>query len=346
MTPAAAASRSAQKQASSGPELRQWIAQALQSAPPGTERRSCLDRANALPWEFGVKPAAIEWCLREPSQRGCTNHIHSHNTENSPLVLNSSGIQGSETVLCRTPKVGSLMLRSIALAQANARQWKPVTNGKPWRRIMPFNTLANDHTHDFMRHDRAYTEAELTRLQHAPKVLRLMWVRHPITRVLSGWRFTTPPELATPARFAAFCRGELRRLYDASCGGASQLLSLHPQRQHYLPPQHCRCGRPCGVRWRTLPLEACPIQRVLRSHLGNLSALPPTDELRANVQERFNATAFLAPVLPLLNKLTATEQAELGYCPLEIRTGEVQVTPGCTASTSCEISMSTTSLGG
>jgi len=168
-------------------------------------------------------------------------------------------------------------------------------------------------------------------------VVRLMWVRHPISRLLSGWRFLTPGG-GTPQLFASFVMREYQRLYDAGCDAASMLLSLDPARQHYLPPQHCRCGLPCGVRWRILQLEACPIQRVFRRHLGNQSILPPTDKSKANAQTPYNATAFLAPLLGFLNRLTAREQRALGYCELGIRDGKV--VPACeqpTPQPSCDV---------
>ena len=92
--------------------------------PDGTEMRQCLDATSRLPWDGGVKRASFDWCLSGVgSNRGCTNLIGGHATENSPIVF--PGRRGDEVVVCRTPKVGSTMLKSIALAQANQWRWRP-----------------------------------------------------------------------------------------------------------------------------------------------------------------------------------------------------------------------------
>jgi len=147
--------------------MRKWIAAAHRAAPQGSEQHRCLAAADRLPWEFDVKPSSIEWCLRDAAQRDCTIHIPSHGAESSPLVLPGRGGAG-ETVVCRTPKVGSLMLRSIALAQANRRAYTPLaSNRKPHRRTRPFNTLANDHTKGYVKHDPSYNASELRRLERS-----------------------------------------------------------------------------------------------------------------------------------------------------------------------------------
>ena len=92
----------------------------------GTEMRQCLDATTRLPWDGGLKRATFDWCLSGVSNRGCLNLIGGHSTENSPMVF--SGRRGDEVVVCRTPKVGSTMLKSIALAQANRWRWRPASS--------------------------------------------------------------------------------------------------------------------------------------------------------------------------------------------------------------------------
>ena len=201
-----------------------------------------------------------------------------------------------------------------------------VANTKPWRHLLPFNTLSNDHVDGFLRHRRPYNRSEQYSLQHSPNVTRLLWVRHPVARILSGWHHVSN---GTPSQFRRFVEEELPSRYDASCAAPSMLRSLDPFEQHYLPPQHCRCGLPCHVRYRVLHMECCPIQQVLRRRMGNSSIFPPDDVSRVNTH-KLDMSAYLSrAVLATLNRLTEVEQQIFGYCRLLLRGGEAVADEGC-----------------
>merc|ERR1712083_1166839 len=56
-------------------------------------------------------------------------------------------------------------------------------------------------------------------------------------------------------------------------GGAEEY-STHPELQHVLPPQHCRCGMQCGISYLTYKMEEHDLGSVLGALGVPLTALP------------------------------------------------------------------------
>ena len=98
-----------------------------------------------------------------------------------------------------------------------------VANTKLWRRLLPFNTISNDHVDGFVRHRRPYSGSEQWQLQYSPNVTRLLWVRHPVARILAGW-------YARPSGASSY-------IFGLCMVFASLSLFLPPPR---LPPCFCR----------------------------------------------------------------------------------------------------------
>mmetsp|Transcript_2178 Transcript_2178/g.6129 ORF Transcript_2178/g.6129 Transcript_2178/m.6129 type:complete len:305 (+) Transcript_2178:138-1052(+) len=228
-------------------------------------------------------------------------------SENPPLVIKSNET-AITVVLCRTPKAGSLALRSIALASVRGGMFAAIKNvNAP---DMPsFATLPREEHPEYL-------------WGKAPEVRRLAFVRHPVGRILHGWLMMRP--WGSPTEFTRFSTRLMVRLYDDTCQGKKGVyLSVHKYLQHVLPPQHCRCSMPCGVQWEVHRIEDTPIQEVLAglvpSHL-----LPPlgsrTNTISNLLQAKFHKVvdepSFLTPrILDHLNNLTRKEQHYFGYKP-------------------------------
>ena len=138
----------------------------------------------------------------------------------------------ADLVVCSTPKVGSLLLREANVAMTQNKSWRPVLNT---RYVHSRLTLLRKDQLDYLR---------------SPLHTRLMWVRHPVARILSGW-VTVATDFhhvhqrnltGMPTLFEEFVRQTLAKHYDPNCHGRNRVFDHSPSMQHFLPPQHCRCG--------------------------------------------------------------------------------------------------------
>ena len=247
---------------------------------------------------------------RQCVARAIRGGMHS---EASPLIVpgtllpGPSGRTHPSLVICRVPKADSLVVRSVVASKIHGTPFHNV--GNRVGRIHHARTL--------------YPLLGMMPLTRAFEMLRdsnrIMFVRHPVARTLSGWRTIYPK--GTVDEFAQFVRVDFPRHYDASCGKFTLDMAREMRIQHWAPAQHCRCGIPCGIRYTFYKIEDVKPENVLQHYWGeanvNVSWLKHThtDSRPAGP----NKADFLQPtVLATLNRVTAEEQAYFGYSAFKI----------------------------
>jgi hypothetical protein len=154
------------------------------------------------------------------------------------------------------------------------------------------------------------------------RVRRLIWVRHPVARILHGVLQIRGSKM-TYATFECTVFEVMKHVhpYDQSCGLATQLMAADDHYQHYVPPQHCRCGLPCGAQYEVYRVEDArrSIKRVLTGYGVPEAWLPSAEqfgETSHSAGHGVNESVWLsARILAELNTLTALEQRLLGYKP-------------------------------
>ena len=233
--------------------------------------------------------------------------------EHVPLWFRERGL-----VLCRTPKVGSLELRSVAMAYSSNRTFRVLEN-------MSYKgpTVAD-----------IATVEEFDAYLHQKNTQRIMLVRHPVTRILSGFlevardsRFwedyhdydSKGPAPTSPGRFHTWVRESrgLTRYYTPTCDATSTNTSLLGFPQHYAPAQHCRCGiHDCGVEWTVYKVEEHSIRSILSPYFDDRFLPPPSSAVH---KKSYNVAEYLTPdILDFLNNLTKEEQQVFGYSPFTL----------------------------
>lgn len=237
--------------------------------------------------------------------------------EHSPLVFKDYNL-----VVCRTPKVGSLEVRGIAAAHDANALYQPLQKNRPY---------TGNHTLSDIS-----SATEFQQYLYGDNVTRIMFVRHPILRILSGFlevaRFrvfwTKIHSLkrnlgTTPLAFQTWITsGAFQQHYHSTCNDDSVNKSLNRAIQHWAPPQHCRCGMyDCGIKWQVYKLEEHNggIAKILSRHLPE-TYLPKTRGTETiHHQRSYNLTDYLTlEVLEILNQATDEEQEFFGYIPLTI----------------------------
>lgn len=223
-------------------------------------------------------------------------------TEHSPLVFDGDGV-----LVCRCPKAGSTALRKMAQHYQKEKGRK-------------FKTL-----------DQVQDQREFLKYVHGPETTRLAFVRHPVTRILSGFlqvgqtfklwkRYGFQTDYGNSARAFEFwlANSNFTTEYEASCSDV-QKYSLDRMQQHWLPPQHCRCGiMDCGISWTFVKLEDNQLGPVMRQHVPSLPASLTTNTSQVNAKH-YNRSAYLTEkVLSTLNLLTEKEQEFFGYQPYSV----------------------------
>jgi hypothetical protein len=260
-----------------------------------------------------------------PTGQRCFPPLAEH-PMNTPLVLNITAARAAVgqpgrdgatqeadyILLCSCPKAASLTLRSIATASRRGKYRRVPNIFDP---ELPYVTKARDlkllYGHMWF--------------SPPPRVRRLMWVRHPVARILHG-NLQVNPKLTEEAFFQTVSKGLHRpnHPYDSSCGRATQTMSTHGFFQHYIPPQHCRCGIPCGAAYEVYRIE--DRRQSIRSVLlgygvptawlpGELSAGESSHSTGHGVDE---SRWLNARVLAMLNNITSLEQRLLGYRPYRL----------------------------
>ncbi|KAJ1625040.1 hypothetical protein T492DRAFT_1042592 [Pavlovales sp. CCMP2436] len=248
---------------------------------------------------------------------------------NTPLVLNLTAARtavGQPTslrarrstqeadyiLLCACPKAASLTLRSIATASRRG-YYRRVPN--IYDPNLPFLTKARDR-------QLLYGHLWFT---PPPLVRRLIFVRHPVARILHG-SLQLWPKL-TETQFDHIVFKALHRPnhpYDSSCGRTTQAMSSNAFYQHFVPPQHCRCGLPCGAAYEVVRIEDSrrTLYRVLLGYGVPAAWLPSklsTGESSHSHGHGVSEGRWLNErALSKLNNMTSLEQGLLGYRPYRI----------------------------
>lgn len=230
--------------------------------------------------------------------------------EVSPILFELDS-QDNTVVVCRTPKVGSLLIRSMAVAHADKEPYKTQKN-RDVRHLTHANvTVALKGPVEGYR-----------LLNSVDGVTRLMFVRHPVERILAGYVELLNPETAAKGsvtdksdQFETWLNKFLAPRYSSRCTSTQQLYSFHGVYQHYLPAQHCRCGMPCGVDWQFFKTEEHDISEVLSKHVPDLPR-PDSEVVHHNeyIKEDFLTPAAIAT----LNDMTRTEREFFGYAEYKL----------------------------
>ena len=259
----------------------------------------------------------------------CPTHYRNgfNDNEFSPIIFPERKL-----LVCRTPKVGSQEIRAISTA---------------WKADVPFVERADPKT--FNQSILADVEDPLQfhrYLYDEESYSRIMFVRHPVLRILSGflqiadkktfWRLhdmerpsRKDNSYASPESFHRWVLNEtlLTRYYRSECDGADDMtmkdIDLHPKLQHYAPPQYCRCGiTDCGVKWNYYRLEDGKSIRDILNQDGGIPEkyLKPDETSEQIMHQRsylYSKRDYLTDkVLEYLNKMTTKEQQYFGYQPL------------------------------
>jgi len=170
-------------------------------------------------------------------------------------------------------------------------------------------------------------------LLHSDHFDRVMFVRHPVRRILSGWiesyafmikndsiifkSFKGEP--SGPFAFEQWLKkSEFANTYIRDCSEVSTAMSNHMHMQHVLPPQHCRCGIwDCNVKWKTYKIEEHSITSIMSDLIPGPWIPPPEgNDSRFNQNKYNERDYFTSDVLEILNNITSVERGLFGYDPI------------------------------
>ena len=261
----------------------------------------------------------------------CPTHYRNEFNDNefSPIVFPERKL-----LVCRTPKVGSQEIRAVSTA---------------WKADVPFVEREDPRTFNQSILADVEDRSQFHRyLYDEESYSRIMFVRHPVLRILSGflqiadkktfWRLHDMERpsrkdnlYASPESFHRWVLNEtlLTRYYRSECDDADDRsmtmkdIDLHPKLQHYAPPQYCRCGiTDCGVTWKHYRLEDGKSIRDILHQDGGIpdKYLKPDGSSEQIMHQRsylYSKRDYLTDeVLEYLNKITNKEQHFFGYQPL------------------------------
>ena len=238
-------------------------------------------------------------------------------TEHSPLYVPELSV-----MICRNPKVATAMLRSVVRSYKENRTFEYAPGVA--KREHTIAATPNDFDLDEVAH-------------------KIMFVRHPVSRTLSGW-LTIHPR-GTPTEFQRFVMSgagsrynvtvqrsrskesrdseelSLQSYYSGTCDRKNDRKhSLDKAVQHWAPGQHCRCGRElCGIGWRIIQVEETDaVMNTLQRYFPSWSLPTAQHGLlhhRESAQNGALHEFLTSAVVAKLNVLTSKEQLALGYSP-------------------------------
>lgn len=234
------------------------------------------------------------------------------NGERRPLVM-----QRANFTLCRTAKAGSTELRAVTFAHNADKQYKTPTEKE--------NNSGTYSSLPKLSGKYSKSRQQLSQTRH------IMFARHPVIRVLSGWmhictrggQVTAAKGGCVPSKFARFIAEDFKRDYDETCGDKTLDLDGDGMKQHWVPAQHCRCGIPCGVQWEFFKIEDVGVLKVMKTLLPDLKVDEDLDSYRAHkghydqLEGDWLALYLTGQTLQSLNDITAVEQKFFGYQPWE-----------------------------
>lgn len=242
----------------------------------------------------------------------CPSHYKNafNDNEFSPVVFS-----GHNLTVCRTAKTGSQEVRAVSSAYESDVTFLEKVDPRSFNQSIlasiDDSTLFNQYL-------------------YGDQFTRIMFVRHPVLRILSGFlqiankfEFWDAHDMQrhdkSPASFHKWVLNETLffRYYRTQCDSRSKDTDLHPKLQHYAPPQYCRCGiSDCGVQWNFYRLEDQPIRSVLSKYLPEKYLKPESDTEIMHKREYSKRDYLTDEVLSFLNTATKQEQDFFGYKPL------------------------------
>ena len=213
-----------------------------------------------------------EICNSLYKKTGNTNNELAH----SPLIY-----ERDDLMVCRVAKVGSNELRCIQRSYELEEEFEYRGNSgcRPHEREgLTYSQLSDvEDVQEFQRY------------LYGEDVNRIMFVRHPVRRILSGfiemttsavtheefWEFYDNVDGTdrgwSPEAFDYWVYNTTFRYeYSGSCSPQSTYFSMEMFLQHWAPPQHCRCGLhdECGVEWKIYKVENIPnISSVMQEYI-------------------------------------------------------------------------------
>jgi len=131
-------------------------------------------------------------------------------------------------------------------------------------------------------HDLTGDRVRFNRYLYSDSVDRIMFVRHPVRRLLSGflqvarvrkesfWEsYGFEDQGFGPDGFRTFMMNSSFIFeYDGTCSRSSTFFSIESWSQHWAPPQHCRCGiSECGVEWKVYKIEEHTIGEIMDQYI-------------------------------------------------------------------------------
>jgi Sulfotransferase family len=239
----------------------------------------------------------------------------------------SSSSKYTDVMVCRVPKVGSTQLRQIHFAFYNPNymaatntSWE--TGGPPSNSIKQHLLgLSEDTTNHNLNVTMSQQRFDYLTSSSPDLVARIMFVRHPVLRIVSGYReiFCVGHTICHSRHFRGFPNFVyspnrtvgLQNTYRSDCHHHDHAdihlrASVDGVVQHWAPPQHCRCGIPdCHIQYQYYHLERIPsTQHVLNGYLQQLQSV---SQYNNNGLGREDAP-WLAPTHVRANLKTNTEQ--------------------------------------
>jgi Sulfotransferase family len=213
----------------------------------------------------------------------------------------------TDIMVCRTPKVGSSMLRKIHFAFYNPDYM--IQHNMTWETGGPPSTTQFQHMLGSENTTIKSNRSNIQRFHYLTSndsisVARIMFVRHPVIRIVSGYRqiYCISHRHCQNRHYRAFSNfvfsqhriKGLQNTYRPTCENDDEhdFHHHHDHRhdihwnasidkiiQHWAPPQHCRCGiHDCGIQYTYYHLERIPsVQYVLHQYLLQLTVSDTTN---------------------------------------------------------------------
>ena len=266
------------------------------AAPPPNERacqRAEHSSASCAAW-FEVSTRSSDWAYAEVTNGGTSEHL--------PLYIKEKNL-----LICRVPKAGTLYMRGVLHAYDTNAGFRCI--GNTAAAAATNRSLINPSP--TLRHD----------VLEGANTTRVMFVRDPVTRTLSGW-ITMNGHNLSKERFWHWLRTSFETQYTDVCDDRAIMLSKHGWLQHWTPAQFCRCGMAsCGASYQVHRIEDRAPPEVLSPYFTDAQlGLGPTNigadgksVLRCHAKSS-NESEYLTPdVVRFIKRVTRKERKWFGY---------------------------------
>lgn len=158
---------------------------------------------------------------------------HAYHSEHIPLYLPEKRL-----LVCRTPKVGSLYLRSVFMAHKRNESYNTLRNAPLDASSGVFLSNTTDISVLF-----------------GNGTDRLFFVRDPLTRTLAGY-LEMAHHRTSPSHFRNWTFTRFAKDYTDKCDENARHKSMDSRKQHWSPAQFCRCGfDKFKIPFRTFKIE-------------------------------------------------------------------------------------------